>query len=176
MKKILLFVFILSGTIFNSLAQTKSSPQLSIGAEFGLPTGQASQIYGSVLGASLKFEFPVLHAPINFTVTTGFSEFLLKFDYTGLLKNVAYLPVEIGGKYYINKVVYFEGDLGVSFEGNNGYTGPRAAFIYAPIIGVSAPTNNHKAIIDLGLRYEGRVESAGTGNQLAVRLAYRFGI
>jgi hypothetical protein len=176
MNKILLFVFILSGAISTGFAQTKPGSQLSIGAEFGLPTGQASLVYGSILGASLKFELPLPSTRINFTVTTGFSSFLVKYDYTGILQNATYVPVEIGGKYYINKVVYFEGDFGASINSNSNYTGPGVAFIYAPIIGVSAPTNNHKATIDLGLRYEGRVEPGGTVSQVAVRLAYRFGL
>jgi hypothetical protein len=71
---------------------------------------------------------------------------------------------------------YIEGDLGVSTITNGGVIGTREAFIFAPIIGFSAPVYKHKTKIDIGLRYEGRVENSGTAGQIAARLAYRFGL
>ncbi len=177
MKYFLLFVIILSGTI-SCFAQTTPKDQLSIGPEYGLAAGQISSNYATVLGASVKFELPVSASQFNVTITGGITNYLVKLDYHGVLplSSILYFPVELGGKYYFSKIAYVEGDAGVSFNANQYYTGSKTAFIYAPIIGVTAPTNKHKAAIDLGLRYEGRVENGVTVSQLALRLAYRFGI
>jgi hypothetical protein len=166
-------------TAGSCLAQSKSSTQLSIGAEFGVPVGQASEIYGKVLGASLKLEVPVSKSPFSIVITSGISTFLVKFDYTGILDNASYIPVEAGGKYYFSKMGYVEADLGVSNNINSNYTAEKTAFMYSPVIGISAPTNKpnkHKTTIDMGLRYEGRVENGGTVGQIALRVAYRFGL
>jgi hypothetical protein len=186
MSKILLFIIVFSVTAFSSLAQTKPTlqtsvpskytPQLSIGGEFGVPTGDANQIYGKVIGASVKLELPVSTSPFSFVITTGISSFLLKFDYTGVFNNATYVPLEAGGKYYFSKIGYFEGDLGLSSNITGNYSTSKNAFIYSPVIGLSAPTNKHKATVDMGIRYESRVENSGTVNQIALRMAYRFGI
>ena len=90
-------------------------------------------------------------------------------------------PFEAGGKYYFSKIGYVEADFGISNNINTNYTAEKTAFIYSPVIGLSAPTNKpnkHKTTIDLGLRYEGRVESGGKkklASWLCV-LAYRFGL
>jgi hypothetical protein len=176
MNKILLFVIGFVGMVSGAIAQTKSADQLSIGVEFGLPTGQANQVYGSVLGASVKLEIPVSASQLSFVVTGGFSDFLVKYSYIGLLQNTLYIPIEVGGRCYFSKIGYLEEDIGLSNNLNSNYTAAKTAFIYAPIIGFSAPTNKHKAIIDIGLRYESRVESGGTVSQVALRVAYRFGV
>ncbi len=186
MGKILLFIIVFSGTAFSSLAQTKPTaatpvsskytPQLSIGGEFGVPTGDANQIYGKVIGASVKLELPVSASPFSFVITTGISSFLLKFNYAGVFNNATYAPLEAGGKYYFSKIGYFEGDFGLSSNISGNYSTSKNAFIYSPVIGLSAPTNKHKATVDMGIRYEGRVERGGTVNQIALRMAYRFGI
>ena len=176
MNKILLIVILLSVFSFKSIAQTKTQPQLSIGGEFGSPVGQASNIYDSVFGGSVKLEVPTKHPGLSMTGTGGINVYLVKLYYTGFLRNVAYLPLELGAKYYFSKIAYVEGDAGASIFIGNNYSASRAAFIYAPIIGVTAPTNHHRNTIDLGLRYEGRVEKGGTVGQIAIRIAYRFKI
>jgi hypothetical protein len=176
MNKILLFVLVLAGSIFSSYAQTQPGPQLSIGGEFGLPTGQASQVYGAVVGASVKLELPVSSSRFSFVITGGISDYLLNFNYTGIFNNATYIPVEVGGKYYFSRLGYFEADFGLSSDVNSNYSSAKNAFIYAPIIGFSAPGSKHKGTVDIGLRYEGRVESGGTISQVALRAAYRFGL
>jgi hypothetical protein len=177
MNKLLISLVFLTGITYYSTAQTKSGSQLSLGGEFGFPTGQASQVYGTVLGASAKLELPVSASPFYFTLTSGLSEYIVRLDYTGVIKNTAYgVPLEAGGKYYFTKIGYCEADFGASANISSNYPASRMAFIYAPVIGFSAATNKHKSTIDIGMRYEGRVESGGTVSQVAFRLAYRFGI
>jgi hypothetical protein len=175
MKKKLLVLAVLATAAFSSFAQTKQGAKLSIGADFGLPTGQADQIYSAVIGASIKLELPVNNNGFNFIVNTGFSNFIVKSAYSGYVLSANYVPVEIGGKYYVDPRFYFEGDLGVSFNVNSNYSASRAAFVYAPGIGLSFP-NASGSGLDASLRYEGRAEPGGTISQVALRLAYKFGL
>jgi len=176
MNKFLLFIVFLSRIAFSASAQTKSARQLSIGGEFGFPVGQAATVYGSAVGASAKLELPVSSAPFYFTVTAGITDYLVKLTYAGTLGPATYLPVEAGGRYYFSKISYVEGDFGWSSNINSNYTAAKGAFIFAPILGFSAPVYKKKTKIDIGLRYEGRVEKGGTVGQIAARLAYRFGL
>jgi len=112
MNKILPFVIILTGTILSCHTQTKPVPQLSIGGEFGLPTGQASLVYGATVGASVKLELPVSASKFSFVIARGISDYLVNVNYTGTLNAATYIPVEVGGKYYFSRIGYFEADLG----------------------------------------------------------------
>lgn len=175
MKKITFVLALLLGTVFYSFGQTGSTTKLSIGADLGLPVGDANTVYSGVIGASLKLEIPI--APTAFvTVTSGFSDFMVKNTYSAYIKDGTYVPVEVGGKFYFDNTFYFEGDLGASFNVNGNYTGPKAAFIYAPMLGITLPSNKQPSAIDLAIRYEGRSETGGTVSQVALRVAYRFGL
>jgi hypothetical protein len=187
MNKILLFLFVINCAVFSSYAQTKSNTQLSIGGEFGLPVGQASDAYGVIAGVSAKLELPISVSRFSFVITSGISYLVLKYYYQGALSNGTLItPIEAGGKFYFSKMGYFEADFGVSADNytstglNNssplGTKFTNTAFIYSPVVGLSALTNKHKATIDIGLRYESRVESSGAINDVALRVAYRFGL
>ncbi|ASU33259.1 hypothetical protein [Mucilaginibacter xinganensis] len=177
MKKIILplVVFIIWG--INGFAQVSMKPHISIGGEYGLTTGNLSNYYGSVAGGSVKVELPVSSPLFNLTATVGFTGYLVRLDYDGplSLNTQKFIPIELGARYYFSRISYFEADAGISQNINSNYTGSSSAFIYSPVIGFSAPTNKHNGTIDLGLRFESRVQSAGNNNQLALRLAYRFG-
>ena len=177
MKKTLLLFIVIIICSLGAFAQVTMSPHVSIGGEYGLTTGNLSSYYGSVVGGSVKVEMPVGSPRFNITGTLGFTSYLVRLDYDGPLnlKPDQFLPIELGARYYFSKVAYVEGDAGVSFNLQNNFTGSSSAFIYSPVIGFSAPTSNHKGTIDMGLRYESRVQSNGNVNQVAVRLAYRFG-
>jgi len=186
MNKFLLFIVLLSGMAFSIRAQTKSTPLLSIGGEFGFPVGKMTSVYGSVIGASVKYEAPIASSRFYWTLTGGITDYLVKLTYLGAANPAFYAPVDAGGRYYFSKLGYLEVDFGVSNNINsknnpiylNGVVvnAPKTAFIYSPIIGFSAPVYKKKTKIDVGLRYEGRVESGGTVGQIAARLAYRFGL
>ena len=165
------------------VSQATTKPALSIAGEFGIPTGAASHVYGSVVGGSLKLELPVAKTPLSVVFTGGISSFLVSNDYRGVLSNASYLTFEGGGKYYFSRIGYVEADLGISNNINSNYVNvnndsnaARGALIYAPALGFTAPTSKHKAKIDISLRYEARVESGGSIEQVALRVAYKFGI
>jgi hypothetical protein len=157
-------------------APLPTGPQLSFGGEFGFPiTSSSNQIYGSVFGASAKLELP-FSSMAYFTLTAGISEYVIRLDYQGPGDPATFIPLEAGAKFYFSRIGYVEGDAGVSLCPTSTYAGTKNAFVFAPIIGFTAFTTKHKATVDIGLRYEGRVEDGGMSGQVAVRLAYRFGL
>ena len=177
MKKVLppLIIFIICS--LGAFAQVTMKPHISVGGEYGLTTGNLSSSYGSVIGASAKLEVPLASPKFNLTATVGFTGYLVRLDYNGPINLTAekFIPVELGARYYFSNIAYLEGDAGFSQNINSNYTGSSTAFIYSPIIGFSAPTNKHNATVDVGLRFESRVQNSGNNNQVALRLAYRFG-
>lgn len=183
MKKLLLAVMASFAMSF-AFAQS-SSPKLSIGPDVALPVGDAHQLYSVGVGGTLKLEIPVSQSNFNFTVTAGYENFFGKdvtynesgpgYSYSGEVKfaNAAFIPVKVGGKYYASNQFYLEGELGIAHAVSSGDSG--TAFAYAPGLGVSLPVDNGKAI-DLGVRYEGWSKDGSTFSQVALRLAYKFGL
>src|SRR3569833_2773073 len=177
MKTSLLILIVSITCLLTATAQSSMRPHISAGIEYGLTTGSLADSYGSVIGASVKFELPVASPGLAITATAGISEFLVRLDYDGPVKLDPdnFIPVNLGIKYYFSGIGYIEADGGLSQNIQNNFIGRSSAFIYSPIIGFSAPTNKHTGTIDLGLRYESRIGGAGNINQVALRLAYRFG-
>jgi hypothetical protein len=176
MNKTLLFILLISTVALSSLAQTTTKPELSFGAEFGLPLIQPAYVYGTVFGASAKLELPVSNIPSYITFTAGITEYAIRLDYQGDANPATFIPLEAGVKVYFSKIGYVEGDAGMSISANNNFPGPKDAFIVSPIIGFSAPTPKHKATSDVGLRYEERIVNNRSIGQIALRVAYRFGL
>ncbi len=165
-------IILISAT--TALAQTEPTPWASFGPEIGIPTGQAGTPYSITAGASFKIELPVAKSPFNFMIVAGYNSFVLKGAYTGAsTHDAAYVPVEAGGRLYFTHIAYIEGDLGASFNISPGYSGPKVAFVYSPVIGFSTPSKDHRRSLDFGIKYEGRVEPGGTVSQVAVRVAFR---
>jgi hypothetical protein len=178
MKKLLMVLTILGSTVFASFAQTTQPPVLlSIGADVGFATAPTNQTYASTTGLSFKFELPFQNQRLNLTLTAAYSNYNPKnTPATDTLQNGHYVPVEIGLKYFLYKNIYFEGDIGESFNINSQYMGYQSVFIYSPVAGISLPIQKNTAAIDMSVRYESRIESAGNINQVAFRVAYKFGL
>lgn len=171
MKKLLLSLFIITASAFTCFAQHIES--FSMGGEFGLPQGEARDLYDYTAGFSLKFELPTGIKPLKFIAQLGYTDYAVKLS---VKKGVDadYLPIEIGAKLYIHKF-YIEGDAGESTNINSSYAGRRIALIYAPGIGYTIPALDFDEM-DFGVRYEGRVEPGGTMGQVVLRVAYKFNL
>jgi len=172
MKKILLSILLITAGFLFTYGQAPVGPQISIGAEIGMPTGDANKVFNLVEGGSIKFEL-ALQKNLFFTLTAGYNVFKVYPYYSYYIQDGQYIPIEIGLKNYVQgSNVFVEGDAGVSLNNNSNFTGRRAAFIFAPAIGVSLVKNK----IDISARFESRVESSTASvTQLALRLAVKFG-
>jgi hypothetical protein len=180
-KQLLTIVFaLLCAGVF---AQGKS-PKLSIGPEVGLPLGDYRYLYSFSLGGTAKLEIPINGSNFSISATAGYINYFGKnaqdyyfvgnriYNYTYKVKDAGFIPVKVGGKYYANKNVYLEGEVGIVSNVNS--SSDNIAFAFAPGIGISLPIHKSKNAFDLGFRYEGWSNNGAVINQLALRLAYKF--
>jgi len=176
MKKLLLTLAAAFGIALSGLAQTTAptttaSPasggsKFSIGVEGGLPVGDVSDGYSTVIGGSIKYEAPT-SSRTYFTLSAGYNAFLLKSEFKGIgiPSSSGFVPVKAGLKYYSEGNFFIEGQLGIVFSTESG---GGHAFIYSPGIGYS-----FNGGFEAGVRYEAWVND-GTVGQMSLRLAYRF--
>ena len=175
MKKLLLTLLITATAYVGCMAQIIDAPYLSLGLDAGLPTGTASQVYSSVIGASAQLELRTNNSHLKFMLTAGYSDFLIKSEYSDIFTSASYLQIEPGARYYFVPMIYIEGDFGLSVNLNQNYTEQKVGLAYDPTIGFNLPIDRNNAI-DIGLRYDGRVESGGTISQVALRVAYKINL
>jgi len=170
--KFFLFALLLAGTALNSVAQTRPASgqsnvgQISIGLDAGLPVGDASTVFGSVIGGSLKFEQPIA-TNAYFTISAGYSAYLTKsrFKDVGLQSSFGFIPLKAGFKYYTEPGLFVEGQLGVVFSTESGGS---SAFVYSPGVGYTFASG-----FELGIRYEAWSKNGTTG-QAALRVSVRL--
>jgi len=169
MKKILLMLTVLGGTVFGCFAQSSSSgsAKFSVGIDAGIPSGNVGTVYNFGIGGSVKAEVPVA-TDVLVTFTAGYQSFMVKdeFKAIGAESSDGYIPLKAGLKLYINQGFYAEGQVGVAIVTTGGST---TLFAYSPGIGYSFDGG-----FDAGVRYEAWSKNGGTLGQIALRVAYRF--
>lgn len=161
----------------NAKAQTSSN--ISIGAEFGLPSGNFVSLSGIGLGASAKADFPV-SSQIALTVNAGFMNFFGKRNQLINLRDLTFIPLK-GGVKYQNQSFYAEAQVGAGLSINS----QRNVFIWSPGIGNQFKLSGSNKL-DIGIRYEawaGKNETniLGINNSSSkgfagIRVAYVFGL
>lgn len=169
MKKLLLLTAVAGLFAFSSVnAQTKA-PKLSIGAEFGFPTGDYGKVFNLGYGGSLQYQHPVA-ANLLVTGSAGYTTFKVKSS-IGSGSDGA-IPIKAGARYYFGENFFAAGELGAAISTE---TGGKTGFIYTPGIGVEFPVSD-KGSIELGGRYEGWSVSGGTKSFIGLRAAFNFGL
>jgi len=173
MKKILLALVILAGTVFTTFAQTKTDGgKFSIGIEGGLPVGSQRPYLNQIIGGSIKYEYPVAQN-LFITGSAGYSR-LYRKNISYFSPNLIYhvdggsagiVPVKVGAKYYFDGHFFGEGQLGAAFITR---TGGNTLFVYSPGVGYT-----FNGGFEAGVRYEAWSKDSTIG-QVALRLAYRF--
>lgn len=143
------FIFVLSVVLVSLKAQAQNAPNLGIGAEIGLPSGNFTSLTGIGLGASLKFDLPVSEN-LGITLNGGYMNFFGKRNQIMNIKDLTYLPVKAGLKYQLSETFYAEGQVGTALALNDGQ---KTLFVWSPGIGnvFRLPGKNK---LDLGIRYE----------------------
>lgn len=171
MKKTFL-ILLLSVMYFAGNAQTKGryattrstkTSGFSIGLEAGLPVGQNGIPYSAVIGASLQYErMPASDIGITFSV--GYLSYIFKSSYGG--GSVGFVPLLAGVKYYFTPGFFFHAQLGAAV-GTRAVQG--TSFAYSPGVGFTVAPN-----LDAEIKYLGISNSAGSINNVGVRIAYNF--
>jgi hypothetical protein len=154
--------------------------RLSVGPDFGLPTGNFNTGYSWAVGGSVQADIPIIP---NFyvTVNAGYDDaFVRSNEFPG--RNLQMIPVKAGLKYFfIDNLLYVQGTAGAAFLGNKSDAGAdkSAGFLWSPQVGVLvklAPKN----YIDAGVYYQQTQNfwNDGGGNiaLVGIRLAYTLGL
>ncbi|MCY7423029.1 MAG: outer membrane beta-barrel protein [Chitinophagaceae bacterium] len=163
---LLLSVFVTTASaqsVRRSTARPASKSGFSVGLEAGIPVGENAKPYGSVLGASLQYEVKP-DPEIGVTFNGGYLSYNLKSSYGE--GSVGFVPLLAGVKYYPSPEVFFHAQLGAAVGTKSGQG---TSFAYAPGIGYKfSPT------VDVELKYLGISNSAGSINNVGVRLGFNF--
>ncbi len=176
MKKLLLSLALVAGLGLAANAQTEGAVRkLSVGAEFGFPTGDNSKD-NMIVGGSLQYEHPVAKS-FNITLSGGYLSNMLTGDTKKFVEagggktSMGFIPVKAGGKYYFGGNFYGAAELGATFGTE---TGVGTAFTYAPGLGASFSLAD-KSSLDFGVRYESWSNN-GTLSFIGLRAAFAFGL
>jgi len=170
-----------------STPQPPASPNgviYSIGAEGGIVTNDFKDTHKVFYGGSIQADIPVA-SQLYATINAGYSEFIGKdnIDGTGIkAKDLHFLPVMAGLKFFPVPLLYIQADAGAGFaldKSNQGFE-KTAVFIYTPQIGLQIPFNG-KSYLDAGIRYEATTKFvSGQDNSkidfIGLRLAYGFSL
>ncbi|MES2448542.1 MAG: hypothetical protein V4546_15245 [Bacteroidota bacterium] len=177
MKKLLLSLALVAGLGFAASAQTEGAVRkLSVGADFGFPTGSNSenQLY---VGGSLQFEQPVAKA-LNLTLSAGYLANMVTgnpkdiLEAAGLPTSFGYIPLKAGAKYYFGGNFYGAGEVGAAISTEDGIG---TSFILAPTLGTSFSVSD-KSSLDFGVRYENWSRDGGSRGFIGLRAAFAFGL
>ncbi len=160
------------------------SPQLSFGADIGLPIGDFGDVASLIIGPSVGFELPV-GDNLGVTAQLGYGIVSLKDD-NPFIKSYSMIPVQVGAKYYFMEQQ--EGFYGHAQVGIHSTT-VKTEDIVTPILTIpgtsTSNTNLSWAIgagyqmekLDIGLRYnsitpDSDLEGAKSSSYIALRVAY----
>jgi hypothetical protein len=154
---------------FQSFAQTIPAKALvlSLGAQVGLPTGQAVGGTSFILGGDLKLHYG-LSDKLSLTFTTGGYHFFPIQNIPGATReSFGVGPLKVGAKYFVGPNVYVAGEVGAGVEvTESGFEGGHTKTLLSPGIGYA------NARWDFGIRYEDYSGNNFHYGQFAARVGY----
>ena len=163
MKKLLLIAALAVSSV--SFAQDKGSSKplsFSVGAELGMPIGDAAEVTSFVGGVTAQLDYSVA-SQVSLTLNTGYGKFFGKDGGDGF----GAIPFLAGVKYHFNDQFYGSAQLGMTFTSSEGES--NSSFTYAPGIGYKASDK-----IDVLLKYTTISEQGFDLSAVGIRLAYNF--
>lgn len=109
-------------------------------------------------GLFSRFELPVVYDQFNLTFSAGVNVFLSDQTIRHIFNRAdsyteqvyVFVPLKVGGKYYLTNSIYASLEGGVVANMSNSY---KITPVYSPGIGVSVPFMQERAL-DIGLKYE----------------------
>ncbi len=136
---------------FSTLSlKAQNTTNLSVGAEIGLPSGNFSGISAIGTGASIKLDLPVSNQ-FALSLNAGFMNFFGRRSQILTVKDLTYIPIKAGLKYYLSEGFYAEAQAGTGLPINEGQ---KILFVWSPGVGNIFKLRG-KGLLDVGLRYEG---------------------
>lgn len=153
-------------------AQKNNQPKISLGADFGFPVGNFSNVINYAVGGSLLYQNPIterfeLTGNVGYLRLNGKERNIINIKYSE-----GFIPIKAGARYFLLENFYAAAELGASISTASG-SGSGTSFVYAPALGVEFPVSDTGAV-DVGLRYESWSRSNGTRSFIGIRAGYNF--
>ncbi|WP_407480869.1 hypothetical protein [Elizabethkingia meningoseptica] len=160
MKKLLLLGAFAS---LGFAASAQTTGQLKIGANIGIPVGDASNVSSFTMGLDAAYQWRV--APnFDLGLATGYQHFFLKSKYKDWgASDFGYIPLAASAQYSIDPQFFIGADLGYGFATGKGSSG--GGFYYQPKVGYQQPN------WELYLAYKGISDN---GSISSVNLGFNF--
>ncbi|MGN0002925.1 MAG: hypothetical protein ACI35V_05775 [Sphingobacterium composti] len=151
---IFLALFLLTNTAYSQIYRGRGI-KYSVAAEVGQAVSYLAKKHDKMVGLSFQTDFPIIDDELFATVNFGFNNAFVRTNFSHLVDNMHIIPIKTGLKYYINKNVYAQTDIGISILLNktNCVAGKTQAFVIAPQLGYLL-YNNAKNSLDFGVRFE----------------------
>lgn len=137
-----------------------------LGANVGLPLGDAGDVYSFTVGVDASYLWPVAEN-LNVGVATGFNTYFPKSEWKDFgAKNVNLIPIAASGQYMFTPEFSLGVDLGYGFAFSDGNSD--GGFYYAP------KAAYHFGTSEVNLSYRG-VSNDGSTGSINLGYAYSFG-
>lgn len=158
-KTLLLGAFALLG--FAASAQTTG--QFKIGANIGVPVGDASNVTSFTIGVDAAYQWRIAEN-FDLGIATGYQHFFLKSDWKDAgFSDFGYIPLAASAQYSIDPKFFIGADLGYGFATGKNSSG--GGFYYQPKVGYQQPN------WELYLGYKGVSDNGNIGS---VNLGFNF--
>lgn len=135
-----------------------------LGANVGLPVGDAGDIYSFTAGADASYLWAVA-SDFNLGLATGFQSYFPKSEFDGA-DNLGMIPVAASAQYRLTPEFSLGVDLGYAIITNEGADG---GFYYAP------KAAYHFGPSEVNLSYRGISNNGANGGSVNLGYAYSFG-
>ena len=162
MKKVFLIGSILIAGCIGAYAQKGFT--FGVGANIGLPVGNASDITSFIVGGELQGECK-FNENVSAVFTTGYTHFIGKDLGLGVKINYGAIPILAGIRYYPTGKFFIGGQAGYSFFTGDASDG---GFTYKPQIGYNAEA------VQLALSYNA-ITNGGTVGWVGLSGIFKFG-
>jgi len=164
MKKLLLLMCIALFSLTSANAQT-----FKLGASFGLPAADASDISNLVIGIDAYYYFTDIDAPIEFGLNAGFRNFfgdeIQVLGQTVSVDDAQFLPIAAAARLKLFGIFTGGLDAGYALGLSDGLDG---GFYYRPVVGLDIADT-----IELNVSYE-NISDAATWGNFNVGLLFQF--
>ena len=171
MKKIIITGAAMLGFVFTSNQLSAQESFMSGGTEIAISLGDYGDVYPFGFGVSGQYEFGVT-SKLGITASAGYT--LMTPDSELNLENAYFLPLQVGGKYYLTESregLFLAAQLGVHIFGGGGSSETATNLSFAPEVGYFFTEK-----ISAALRFNVITQEEGVDNwnYLGLRAAYNF--
>lgn len=143
-------------------------PRFNLDVEFSIPSGEFGRQFGYGFGGSGGLDIPVTRS-FYITGSTGVMSFYQGGKSTPV-DTRSYVPAKAGAKFYFNRSVFAQMELGPGFGIQQG---AGTVFIMTPGVGASWHLTE-KAAINTGFRFESWSRESGNISLWSFKVGYQF--